>query len=623
MSAEERRAKLVRVAPALIVVLALCLRLCGINWDGGYRFHPDERQILFVADRLQFPWPPDPSLFTPSSSWNPGFFAYGSLPIYLLYVAGRIVALVSGNPVLSLSELAIVGRVLSAFFDVGSVYLIYRIGDKVYDRVIGILGALLTAVTVLHVQLAHFYAVDTVLTFFALLTLFQALKVIDRGTPRAALELGLALGAAGASKVSAAPLVLTVLLVWLVYARRACAVPDAQSGWRGLLQGLRPFGGFVLTGIIALVTFVLLEPYAVMDFYRFAADIVGESFMARGVSDVPYTRQYINTPAYLYILQQSLMWGMGLPLGLAALAGWIAALLDLFLQMWRKRCKTIAYRLIPLSWALVYFALVGSFHAKFLRYMLPITALLALWASWGLCSLYRSVREHPFLRYIGAGMIGTIVLSGLLYACAYVRMYHQRHPWIATSRWICSEVPQPSVLMIEHWDHTLPLLQGAGDVGCNQSHEFFEFPAYDADDPNKERILLRGLLESDYIVIASQRLYGTIPRISERYPMTTRYYQLLMAEDLGYELVHFASRYPNMMGVRLVDQAFSEAALPIPAALAKDWQSSRTLVLGKADESYSVYDHPLPLVFEKKEQFSLERLQALFGDTLPSSWNSE
>jgi len=41
----------VAFAPVLILVLALALRLYGINWDQAGLFHPDERAILFhVSD---------------------------------------------------------------------------------------------------------------------------------------------------------------------------------------------------------------------------------------------------------------------------------------------------------------------------------------------------------------------------------------------------------------------------------------------------------------------------------------------------------------------------------------------------------------------------------------------
>ena len=39
----------------LIVFLAVCLRLYGVNWDNGIGAHPDERHIVGVAESLRWP----------------------------------------------------------------------------------------------------------------------------------------------------------------------------------------------------------------------------------------------------------------------------------------------------------------------------------------------------------------------------------------------------------------------------------------------------------------------------------------------------------------------------------------------------------------------------------------
>ena len=176
-----------RIALGSILALALALRLYGLSWDGGYLFHPDERQIIIVVHRISFPWPPDFSLLlTPESPWNPRFFAYGSLPIYLL----RLCATLAGRfrpEMATLGASYVVGRVLSVLFDVGTVYLVYHMGRRLYDRWAGLLAAALVAVTVLHIQLAHFYAVDTLLTLFvvpAVYLIFEDLGRLFRSVKR-------------------------------------------------------------------------------------------------------------------------------------------------------------------------------------------------------------------------------------------------------------------------------------------------------------------------------------------------------------------------------------------------------------------------------------------------------
>ena len=115
-------------------------------------------------------------------------------------------------------------------------------------------------------------------------------------------------------------------------------------------------------------------------------------------------------------------------------------------------------------------------------------------------------------------------------------------------------------------------------------------------------------------MLASNRLYNTIPRLPWRYPLSSRYYELLMAERLGYELIYSAAVYPEVLGVRLVHDTFSDPDLPLPRLLAERQGVERRITLGRADESYSVYDHPKTLVFQKTQQLSRQELLELLGD---------
>lgn len=591
----------------VILVGAAALRLYGIQWDGGYLFHPDERQILVVADGLSLPWPPNlATLLSPASPWNPRFFSYGSLPIYLLrlcsYLAGYI------NPAYgSLAGSYLVGRALSALFDVGTVGLIYLSGRRLYGAAVGLLAAALVALAVLHIQLAHFYVSDTPLAFFTLLTVLLAARASERLRLSASIPLGLAWGCALATKVSVAPLAVPVALAWALAARQRHGQEPPRSG---------PLTGLLCTGLVALATFALLEPYAILDHRTFVSDVVFESLMASGRIDAPYTRQYIGTLPYLYLIQQTAVWGLGLPLGLAAWGGMAAALVGAARRLWRRQALAAGGSLVALSWVVVYFGLVGSLHAKFLRYMLPITPLLCLFAAWGLAALWRHCRPHPLGRW-AAGGVGALVLVGtLLYALAYTNVYRQDHPWIQATAWLCQHLPRRSPIMVEHWDDPLPLYQGTGGLKCYGDHYFQRFEAYEPDDQAKLTHLLRVMRASDYIILATNRLYNTIPRLPERYPLTSRYYELLLGERLGFELVHYSAVYPSLFGIELVDDTFSDPALPVPALIRETTEGRRQIVLGRADESFTVYDHPKPLVFRRTEVLSPEEILRRLGDVV-------
>jgi hypothetical protein len=594
---------------ALILALALFLRLRGLQWDGGFLFHPDERQLLIVADKLSFPWPPDWSLLlSPKSPWNPKFFAYGSLPIYLL----RACASLAGhyNPDLaSLESSYIVGRVLSALFDVGTVFLVYHLGRKLHNRATGLVAASLMCLTVLHIQLAHFFTVDSLLAFFVVLVVLLSVDVVRQPRIWQGLLLGFVFGMALATKVSAAPLLVPIVLAWLF------GGPGQESGRRWLLAWGRALLGLFLTGIAALVAFLFYEPYALIDVVSFLIDVFQESYMARGLADIPYTRQFIGTLPYIYPLWQAIVWSMGFPLGIAGFTAAAAALVRAVVTLVQGQWRRAGELLVPIAWVAPYFGMTGSFHAKFLRYMLPVIPFLCLWAAWALVSLASSQGAWRRLRR-ALGVVGlVIVLLGTgAYAAAYMHIYDQPHTWIQATAWLCENLPPHSKLVIEHWDDPLPLLQATGYLHCHEHHDVTTLAVYNPDDTRKLASLLDALEQNDYIILSSNRLYNTIPRLPKRYPLTSRYYELLMGERLGFELVYYAAVYPQVFGISLVDDTFSDPRLPVPRLIAQKEALRRAINLGRADESFTVYDHPKPLVFRKTQQLARAELLELLGD---------
>jgi YYY domain-containing protein len=81
-----------------------------------------------------------------------------------------------------------------------------------------------------------------------------------------------------------------------------------------------------------------------------------------------------------------------------------------------------------------------------------------------------------------------------------------------------------------------------------------------------------------------------MPRLPWRYPITTRYYELLFQERLGFELVGTFTSYPSLLGFTINDD--------------------------HADESFTVYDHPKVLIFGKTRQLSEEEFRELFQEAL-------
>jgi YYY domain-containing protein len=205
---------------------------------------------------------------------------------------------------------------------------------------------------------------------------------------------------------------------------------------------------------------------------------------------------------------------------------------------------------------------------------------------WDRVAGYRPSLKH----LVTAAILGLVVFTGL-YAVAYISVYQQPHTAVRTSQWINQNAPRGSVILTEHWEEGIP------DIG---RYEVRTLPLYNDDVRQKLDALVTDLAEADYIVFFSNRLYGTIPRLPERYPFTTAYFRLLFGGGIGYELANVETAYPSVAGINFVDDTYGRAGIPDPDS--RMTPSGLNVNLGFADESFSVYDHPKGIVFENVER---------------------
>jgi hypothetical protein len=587
-------ANLCRALPVgLLLAAGAALRLYGLNWDDGQWLHPDERQIYFIVGGLGWPHSLAEAL-SPDSPLNPHFFSYGSLPFYLLKLVATLLA-PFGAFVRNVDNLHLIGRPLSALFDVGTIYLTYRLARRL-DIGYRILAAALVGFAVLHVQLAHFYTVDPLLTFFVMLTLNLAADVAQGGGWQRRVALGVAFGLALATKVSALPLILAVYVAHSAQGARSSAqyplandqspAAHPRSRTRNLVSNILRL---LPTLAVAGAVFFLAQPYALIDWRTFLTQTIRETQIARGMLDVPYTLQFAGTLPVLYSVWQTAFWGLGLPLGLVAWAG-LAAVLIRWLRHgpWPEA--------LILAWAGPYLVITGLLYSRYLRYMLPLAPILCLGAAWLLENLHRRAPRDVGRWIVDIGRWSVVILS-LVYTLVFVSVYAMPHSWITASAWIYRHIPAGSTLSVEHWDTTLPLpLEMEGTSWRASQYDTRVLPLYDEPDGAIKWEALSGdLAASDYLVIASRRLYGSILRTPERYPVASRYYDLLFAGELGFELVGEFTRGPAWLNPPIS---------PLPGAAP---------ALFRPDESFVVYDHPRALIFRNIQHLPAAELLRRLG----------
>ncbi|MGE5252079.1 MAG: DUF2298 domain-containing protein, partial [Bacteroidota bacterium] len=608
------RPYVLNVAFVIVLLLGAWLRFSGLNWDEGRHLHPDERFLSTVTNDLKWPenldsyFDPAASTLSPYSLPNMGLYVYGTLPVYL--VKWTAILLHQNN----YDRITLIGRAMSGAFDIGAILLLFLIAGRLYGRKVGLLAAGLMAFSVLNIQLSHFYAVDTFANFFIIATFFFLLRAGESGRWTDYALTGLMFGLGLASKISVitltAPILVAVGLEIYRRARRGEVQPALEHG---LVRVLTIF-------LVAIITFRIVQPiaFAGPGFWnwslnpRWVSDILDQQKTLSGDADLPWVQQWTSR-SVAFPLYNIVVWGMGLPLGLAAVAGLVLASWELL------RHRRIEH-LLPLTYIGVTFIYHALTFVKFMRYFLPIYPFLAMMAAYLIIRMWRAagapspasagpagaagwrerlvdlVRRVRISPGVALGMTILVVGGTLLYALAFTGIYHRMNTRIYASRWMYQNIPAGSTLANEHWDDWLPIggVDGKTAYGNGGVFKSVEMKNYEDDTPQKLQQMVANLSQADYIVLSSNRLYGSIPRLPVRYPLTSRYYALLFAGKLGFERVAEFTSYPSLFGIQIPDQV--------------------------AEESFSVYDHPRVQIFKKTAAFDAAKVQAELGQGI--DWGS-
>ncbi len=458
------------------------LRLVGGNWDENQHMHPDERFLSLVQVSISPVDNPIEYFNTAESSLNPAnrghtFFVYGTLPIFITRYLGEALGQTDYNAI------TLLGRRVSAVFDILSILLVYAIGTKLYKKWVGLLGAAFYALAVLPIQLSHFATVDTAANTFAMAAVLGAVWALKRKpfphegeiqnesddpdlekssrltkTGKLLLELapyllfGVGLGAAAASKINAVVFALILPLVEWVHLMKI----DPEKRGTAILLILR---NLAVAALVSFLIFRIGQPYAFdgPGFFNMGIDdnwwssLQNLRIQASGDVDFPPALQWARRPI-TFSWQNLTAWGLGWPLGLIA---WVS-----FLGMgWQILRKKSWQRHLPL-WLFtgLYFIWQSFSWVRSMRYQMLIYPSLAIFAAWGLIKLItaqkqinlRFIKIKPkLIRFVGIIFSIFVVLVTSLWAFSFSRIYVRQHTRIAASRWIYQNIPGALTLTLQ------------------------------------------------------------------------------------------------------------------------------------------------------------------------------
>jgi len=537
----------------LIILLGAVLRLYNLDWDQGTHIHPDERFLTMVGGSMKLPATfsnylnPDVSTFNPA---NVGyrFFVYGIFPLSL----NKSLALIFNND--TYNAFTIQGRFLSALADLLVIFFIYKtvgILEKRYkiDSSIKYFSSFLYSIFVLPIQLSHFFAVDTFLNLFVFATFFFSLNYWTKRRVIFVFLSGIFFGLALASKITGACVVLLVI-PFLAFEKER---PRIRFSTFSLLHILLFLAASYL--ILRLTDPYIFTSSDILSFTPselFIKNLHELRALGAKNSFYPPNVQWISKIALLFTLKNLIIFGIGIP-------AFAFFLLGIFCSL-KTKAKLIILGI--LAWMTAFLLYQGNQVAVPMRYFILVYPFIAIITAFGI--------NYVFKRFGIIYLVLSLVFISI-WGLMFFSIYTKPHSRITASYWILRNVPQGGVILSEYWDDALPVFGG--------NYQSLQLPVFDSDTPEKWQKMNNFLSQGDYLILSSNRGWGSIPTVPERYPQMTKFYKDLFDNKLSYKKIEEFTSYPSLSYLR------------IPLTLPDQW----------ADESFTVYDHPKVVIFKNEE----------------------
>ncbi|MBI5216114.1 MAG: glycosyltransferase family 39 protein [Ignavibacteriae bacterium] len=375
-----------------ILVFAFSIRLWNINWslpeiyEEAYPFH--------IAWKF---WNWDGQGF----DFNPHFFNYPALTFYVQflvqtfhYLIGSVLGLYPNVQayhqayVNDPSTFIVLGRLVSVFFDVSTIIVLYIIARKYFDKFVAFLVALLLSLNPIHLKQSHVISVDSALTFFSVLSLYFILKLYNQPKKKWYILSGVAIGLATASKYNGAILLIVLLTAHLM-----------QSISRNTKQSIVSLN-FLIAIALSGIVFIVINPFILTHFDEFYYSFSFEQYhVATGHLGIDPSQ---NTSSYYFF--DTIPSSVGIPIAIAAgfFFGYV---------VYKRKKESIILVLFPV----IYLGVLVSWEMRAERYALPVLPFIVLFGSAGIVAAGRLLREKyvnkispVFLRFIVIPILGFV-----------------------------------------------------------------------------------------------------------------------------------------------------------------------------------------------------------------------
>lgn len=263
----------------LILILAFVLRIDGINYGLPHFLIGDEQSMVAGALRMAELKTLIPALHPEEFQllYYPPFLSY----IYLIYLAPLLLVKYLFGGFSSISQFKdylilnptfiwLAARLLIVFLGTASVYLIYLVGRKIFNKRSGILASLFLATSFFHLELSHFTRHWLPACFLTLLLIYLAWQIWQAKDKKYFVLSGAVAGLAfGITYVTAIAFLLPVFAYFFL-------------GEGKFSQKIKNKNFWLMIGIFLLIAFIFIALYP----QEFLKLTIGEDAGVKGVKNI-------------------------------------------------------------------------------------------------------------------------------------------------------------------------------------------------------------------------------------------------------------------------------------------------------------------------------------------------
>jgi len=532
-----------KITLAIIIGLGCLFFFTKLNWDQGFFLHPDERNIGFAVWGIDWP-----------HQLNPHFFAYGSFPIYLIFILGNIANLFFKNIDFTYWEGAVwAGRFLSAFLAIFLVPLSYIVSKELAGgkkTIAPLLAAFFVATSAGLIQYAHFATFEIILCFEYLILFYVALKLNSFKKPILLTFLfGLIFGLCLATKITS-----FVLLPFSIFV----IVRKTKLKRKAVVNKIYQLVFFFL---VAGFVFIITSPFAVIDFASFKSSLDYEIAVGRGLP-VFFTSQFIDTAPVVFQFNKIFPYIFNPVLAVLLIPAFFWLIYKIYTT---RRSGQVKFFNFSLLLVVILILLSPAFlFVKWTRYMISVLPFVYITLSLFITEVIKVKR----LRFY---FFGFLIIFSLFWSFAFFNIYLKPDTRIQTVFWMSDNIAKNSKILVEDLD------QGIDAIRPSFSN-LIVFNFYDLDGSNpqiKGDELNRAMENCDYFLILSRRVYKNRFNNPEKFPYGAKFYKDLFGGKLGFNKIYESENPFSLFGIKINDDG--------------------------AEETFQVFDHPKLILFKKNE----------------------